>query len=346
MSFAIVMILVPVLKKFAIKFNITDSPNRRKIHETPKPLLGGFAIYCGVFISYLFYIDFTFVLADMYIWFFGIILVILGVIDDKNDIKAVYKLIGQVIVALLTAILLGGINVISIGDMSIIFPQWFGILVEMVWIVALINAFNLIDGLDGLSSGIALISLIILWIIMYVTGENATMIYIVIMIGALLGFLYYNFYPSEIFLGDAGSMFIGYYIGVMSIDKYKTATFTTSIILLLVVAIPLLDILLAIVRRRANNQKVFTADALHFHHRLLRHGLSHQQAVLIMYAITGIYGIEALIISFGSTQLIMYSLPVISIITILVIEYLYMLSDKYTVIRKTINIIRRKIENK
>lgn len=343
MSFFLVLILVPVCKSIAFKYNIVDTPSEdRKIHTGTKPYLGGVAIYLGALITYLVYLGGDYSLGDLSIWILGGLLVAVGVYDDMNNMRAYKKLIIQFLIALLTCISIPGFTQLNLGPIIINFTDVQAVIIQAVWIVTLINAFNLIDGLDGLLSGLATISLSFLWLVMQITGILVGDIYVIIMIGSLLGFLYYNFYPSTIFSGDAGSMFIGYYIGVITLSQYKSFTLTTTGILILVAFIPLLDILLAMIRRRANNQKIFSADALHFHHRLLRRGLSHVQAVLVMYAIMTVYATASLVMTIGEGQLVTYVLIFLFIFTWLVIEYFYMLGDRFTIIRKNINRLKKR----
>lgn len=344
-SFLSVMILVPICKKIALKFNIVDNPTEsRKIHTDAKPYLGGVAVYLGSLITYLIYRHGVMIPSELSIWFFGGLLVLVGVYDDYKNMKAINKLILQLIIAFITCSYIPGFTQLNLGPIVLNFSNFGAIFIQSMWIVALINAFNLIDGLDGLSSGLATISLVFLWIVMQVTGILIGDIYVVIMIGSLLGFLYYNFYPSTIFLGDAGSMFLGYFIAVLTLNQYKSFTLATTGILILVAFLPLLDIFLAMIRRKANNQKIFSADALHFHHRLLRHGFSHTKSVLIMYAIMTVYAFGSLIMTVGGVKITVIAFVFLFFFTWFVIEYLYMLSDRFTIIRKSINKIKKRMK--
>lgn len=343
LSFFLVLILVPICKQIAFKYNIVDMPSEeRKIHTGAKPYLGGVAVYLGAFITYLVYLGGDYHYNNLSIWILGGLLVAVGVYDDINNMRAYKKLLIQFIIAFLTCLSIPGFTQLNLGPVVMTFTSTQAVIIQAIWIVTLINAFNLIDGLDGLSSGLATISLSFLWIVMQLTGILVGDIYVIIMVGSLLAFLYYNFYPSTIFLGDAGSMFIGYYIGVITLSQYKSFTLTTTGILILVAFIPLLDILLAMIRRRANNQKIFSADALHFHHRLLRRGLSHGQAVLTMYAIMTVYAMASLVMTLGSGNTTIYVFIFLFIFTWLVIEYFYMLGDRFTIIRKNINKLKKR----
>lgn len=344
-SFVLALIIIFIFKKIAFKFNIVDKPNERKVHEQPKPLLGGLSIYLSIFLTYSYYINFQYNDNSLILLIGGFALVIVGLYDDFYDMKAYYKLFFQILIAGLSSYLMGGIDKIEIyNSYPIILQPWQGILVQTIWVVALINAFNLIDGLDGLSSGMGIISLTTLLIMTMINQDSTSIILILIVIGSLLGFLYYNFYPSSIFLGDSGSMFLGYVIALISIDGYKTVTLTSTMLLLLIAFMPFLDVFLAIVRRKKNKQKAFAADSLHFHHRLLRKGFTHTKAVLILYTIMVLYAIAAI-----SLELIVYTtykliiLIILIFTTIFIFEQLYLLSDKYAYVTKTIKFIKNKI---
>lgn len=342
-AFLLVLGLVPICKFVAFKFNIVDRPSEeRKIHQEAKPYLGGVAVFLGAFGAYLIYLGGEVTVSDISFWLLGGALVLIGAVDDKFGMRAIHKLALQFAIAFATSLTIPGFSSLTFAGLTINFTIMQAAIIQSVWIVAMINAFNLIDGLDGLSSGLGVISLSFLWIVMQVSGILVGEIYVVIMIASLLGFLFYNFYPATIFLGDAGSMFIGYYIGVISINQFKSFTLTTTGILILVAFIPLLDILLAMIRRKANNQRIFSPDALHFHHRLLRHGLSHQKAVLVMYLIMTFYATASTIFAIGPGSWIKITWVVVIIFTWLVIEYLYMLGDRFTIIKKNINRWKRK----
>ncbi len=343
MAFFFVLIIVPICQRFAFKYDIVDTPGEeRKIHNKAKPYLGGVAVYLGSFFTYLIYIRGNVDMSNMIIWILGGILVAVGVYDDMNNMRAFKKLILQFAIAFITCLYIPGFTQLNLGPVVVTFTSLQAVFIQSFWIVTLINAFNLIDGLDGLSSGLATISLSFLWIVMQITGIFVGDIYVIIMVGSLLAFLYYNFYPSTIFLGDAGSMFIGYYIGVITLSQYKSFTMTTTGILVLVAFIPLLDILLAMVRRRANRQKIFSADALHFHHRLMRHGYGHAQAVLLMYGIMTVYAFGSVIMTTNEGKLVDVTFIFLCLFTWIVIEYFYMLGDRFTIIRKNINRLKQR----
>lgn len=329
-GFLLCLILVPITKVIAIKLKITDKPDKRKQHNKPKPLLGGLAVYLSIFLIYQVYASFQLAQSVLNIWLLGLALVIVGIIDDAFDMSSYLKLFFQLVISYLAASILGGIDSISFFGITLYFSNFIGILVITGWIVVLINAFNLIDGLDGLATGSGIISFGTILIMAMLNNNFSEVVLFSIYIGVLLGFLFYNFYPSTIFLGDAGSMFIGYSIAILSTTQYKTVTFTSLSLLLLVAFLPVLDTILSFLRRRVNKVKVFKADNLHFHHRLLRHGYSHQVAVLIMYAFMIIYSIFAIIFTFGTPAIKAGLIVVVFITTIIIFEKFYLLSNRHT----------------
>ena len=330
LAFLISLVSVWFFRKIAIKLNIVDRPSGRKMHTKPKAYLGGLAIYMAIFITMVIYNKFDFQAFEWQMFALSGLIVLLGTYDDIKDMRALYKLLCQIIIAALTAIWLGGISSIQVYDVIIYFTFVQGIIVQIIWLVVLINAFNLIDGLDGLAAGTGIISLTTLLLMGFLANDTSIMLILIVLIGSIFGFLFYNFYPSTIFLGDGGSMYIGYMIGILSINNYKTATLTTTLLILLVAFLPILDAILSFVRRKVNGEKAFKADALHFHHRLLLHGYSHSQAVLIMYCFMAIYSVSAIVISVTRYEVKILVFIGLIMLTIIIVEKFYLLSTKYT----------------
>ncbi len=342
-SFLISLVYVAIIKRVAVKLNFVDIPNGRKMHNKPKPLLGGVAIYLTILTVYITYLRGEIPTNVKYYMILATVLLVMGMIDDKYDLKALHKLVVQIIVAVITTMILGGITSIEVYTFSFYFTKIQGMIIETLWFIVLINAFNLIDGLDGLATGTAIFSFITILFIAIVTGDVNNIILLYIIIGSLFGFLFYNFYPSTIFLGDAGSMVIGYIIAIMSIDNYKTVTLTSMIFLLLIVFLPILDVILSFVRRKVNGDRAFKADALHFHHRLMRRGYSHQKTVLVMYGFMLIYVVGAIAISLVEITIMKIAIFVFLIITtIFIFEKFYLLSDRYAFFYRTYKKVFRK----
>ena len=337
-SILIMLIIVPITKKIAKKTNIVDHPGGRKEHVGIIPLLGGVAIFIGInFINYLMrgIINET-ILDQLFIGSFLILL--LGTIDDVIDMNAVVKLFFQIVIAIYVSFSLGGMQGVEIYSFHLEFNNITGIIIQAVWFVVLMNAFNLIDGLDGLATGSGIISLGTIVIVASLQNKIGDIGIYLIIIGVLMGFLYFNFSPASIFLGDGGSMLIGFYVATLSTVGYKTVTFTTMMVILLVAFLPVFDTILAFVRRKVNGQSPFKADALHFHHRLIRKGYSRKNSVLLIYAIMIFYSLSSVIISFGSISVKIIILIFLIVGSIFIVEKFYLLSDRYAYISK---ILRR-----
>lgn len=283
-----------IIKKIALKLNVVDIPNHRKIHTTPTPLLGGIAIFLGFFVGLLY-------LRPMHDHYFEIMLgalviIITGILDDKFDLRPVIKFGGQVIAA--TFLISSGLiiekftlPVIGVVDLGV-----FSVLITILWVVGITNAVNFMDGLDGLATGISTIAISTMLIMAIIDMQVFAAYLCVVLIGANIGFLYHNFYPAKIYMGDTGSNFLGYMIAVISIlGLFKNIALLGFVIPVVVLAVPIFDTLFAIIRRVRNKQSISTPDNKHIHYQLIRVGLTHRQSVLVMYAFSVLFGIIAVL---------------------------------------------------
>lgn len=295
----------PLMQRLAVRCGLFDRPDVRKVHATPTPLLGGVAIFAGVLISLGVMMswrpDVHAALTD--IWW-GLVaasslIVMAGVWDDTAKWPALWKLIGQVAAAL--CVCLAGIrmDVVTnpLNGHEVVLPPWLSIVVTVVWIVSVINAINLIDGLDGLACGTVAIVACFLLLIAYRLNNITTVYMLTALAGSCLGFLPFNWAPARIFMGDAGSQFLGLMLGVAPLleFQYKAASAVALLIPLTILAIPISDVALAIVRRLRGSRSIFRADKQHLHHRLLELGLSQRQVVLLMYLMTAYLGLLAIL---------------------------------------------------
>ena len=316
LALIISLLLVPLVGKLAVKIGAVDQPNARKVHTRIMPRMGGLAIYISFFLVLFLSQGLTSELIGLF-WG-GTVLVLVGIVDDMKDIPAKVKLCGQILAAcivvafgvrvdFMTNIFFGGMFQLSI------FSGPFTVL----WIVSIINAVNLIDGLDGLAAGISTIAAITMAIVGYASGQYLMASMALILIGATLGFLKYNFHPAKIFMGDTGSMFLGYNLAIFAVMGFaKSFTLLSLVPPLLVLAIPILDTLFAIIRRKMNHKPIFKPDKNHLHHCLLKYGFSHRDTVLIIYAVSAVLALCGLIMTYlNSTQGILL-LVVISVLVI------------------------------
>lgn len=300
-SFFISITTTPVIRTFAFKFGITDIPkDNRRMHCKEMPLMGGLAMFLGFTLAVLIFCKPTIQTYAMLVG--NLIIVITGIIDDKYDMNAFVKLFLQISAAA-TAVF-GGIIIeqFNIFGKTLEFGQ-FAPIITIIWIVAIINAVNLIDGLDGLSCGVSTIAATTLLITLVRTDTDINVIcMIAILVGACVGFLPFNFNPARIFMGDTGAMFLGYTLAVLSIQGcFKLDGLVSFWVPMLALAFPIADTSFAFLRRVLTGKSPFQADRSHLHHRLVDKGFDQKHAVLILYALSGILGISAILFSFGWT---------------------------------------------
>jgi UDP-GlcNAc:undecaprenyl-phosphate GlcNAc-1-phosphate transferase len=272
------------------KLKIMDIPNERKVHIKAIPRSGGIAVFFSFFITY-FFIEKTFnpFTDTIFLYFFIslFLIFILGILDDFLDLKAKTKFVVQILIALFYTL-----NVHSITEIHLPFfndPIILGILsipFTVVWIVAITNAFNLIDGLDGLSSGLATISAFTFFIVSLNLDNVIVSILAIILAGTLSGFLFFNSNPAKIFLGDSGSLFIGFLLASISVLELKQVAVTSFVTPILIFFIPISDTIYAIIRRKLKGEPIFKADKEHLHHGLLGLGFSQRKTVMLIYLFT------------------------------------------------------------
>ena len=312
--------LMPIIKKVAIHVGAIDYPNERKVHKKPTPRLGGLAIFFAFLVGYMLFAESTSQMLSILIG--GFVIVILGMIDDINPIKARYKFIVQIVAAVIV-VFYGNIvlNDISILGINLVFTEPFNYLISILFIVSITNAINLIDGIDGLSSGISSIYFITISVIAILINKatNLDVTLSLIMLGSTLGFLVYNFPPASIFMGDSGSLFLGFIISIISLLGFKTATVTSLIIPILILAIPILDTLMAIVRRFLKGESIGKPDKEHIHHQFLKMNFSPRKTVLVIYGINILFSLVSILYAMGKTSIAMIIYGIIMLIFILLI---------------------------
>lgn len=271
-------------------YNFVDLPNERKIHKKPVPYLGGVGIYfafiINLFLCIKIFPEFSIYSENIIgLLIASFIIFIFGLYDDIKGIRANYKFIVQIIVALILikfGYLIDRITNPLGGD--IYFPYWLSVIMTIFWIVGIINAINLLDGLDGLASGVVGISSLFIFIISLLQHDIAIAFLSIILVGANLGFLVFNFPPAKIFMGDAGSMFLGFIFSVLAImSNRKSAVAINLLIPIVLLSIPIIDTLLAIIRRANRKRNIFQADKEHIHHRLLNLGIPYKKVILLIY---------------------------------------------------------------
>lgn len=295
-AFGCTVILTPLVIWLARLVGIVEKGDHRRINVKETPLMGGlaiaipFVVACCLGFTKSFAVFFHGIIPqDILILVVGCIsITALGVIDDAFYLRARIKLLVQVLIASLIFVsshTLTHIYVPFIGEVT--FSAWIGGTLSIIWIVGLINAFNLIDGIDGLASGVALIAAITLAILGAIVGNVFVMVLFLALGGSLLGFLLFNFHPAKIFLGDTGSMFLGYTIAMLTLmGSYKSEMAVIVLAPLLTLGLPIFETFVSIIRRYLRGIPIFASDSLHTHHRLLSRGYSQRSVVLILYSVS------------------------------------------------------------
>ncbi|MGI5874180.1 MAG: glycosyltransferase family 4 protein [Bacillota bacterium] len=294
---AVALLVTPQTKKLAMRLGVYDEPDSRKVHKGLMTRMGGIGIYAGFLCGFLVYGNFTRP-------FLGLLLsasfiTVVGLYDDIRDISPKLKLLGQIIAAAI--LLIFGVHLefltIPFTDSIIDVGIW-GYPLSLLWVVGVCNAVNLIDGLDGLAAGVSGIAAMSIGVVAYSSGLNSVTALCIILVGSIFGFLKSNFHPAKLFMGDCGSLFLGFLLAVYSLMSVSEgATLIGLSVPILILGLPILDTLFAIVRRHRSGKPIFQADKGHFHHRLLKKGLSHRDTVLFIYAVTFLFGTIAVLIS-------------------------------------------------
>ena len=306
--------ITPIVKRFAFKWGAVSVPkDDRRMHTKPMPLLGGLAMIFGFGFSILFTVialrinllgeSGIFRTIWQFLAFAGGILVIaaMGVIDDIKVLSAKVKLPVHLTIAFLIAWsgtrITDVTNPFAASGMSAL-PDVVSYIVTILWIVGITNAFNFIDGLDGLATGVSSISAVSLFVVSLILGRWEIAVMTAALAGATLGFLPFNFNPAKIFMGESGSTFLGFTLAIISIPgNVKSVALIAIAVPLLVFGVPLFDILYAIIRRIANKRSPMQADREHLHHKLIDLGLSQRQSVVIMYILSALLGMCAVLLA-------------------------------------------------
>lgn len=329
------ILVTPLVKKLAFKIGATDKPNQRKVHQRIMPRLGGLAIYISFLIGFLILQPESPYKYPILIGSF--IIIITGVLDDMFEISAKWKMFGQLLAA--GILIFNGVDV-EIVNLPFIGQIDLGIMtipLTLIWIVGVTNAINLIDGLDGLAAGVSAIALITISGMAIIKGDVFVMMLGIIVIASTLGFLLYNFHPAKIFMGDTGALFLGYMIAVLSLLGFKNITFISFIVPIIILGVPISDTFFAIIRRIVNKQPLSAPDKSHLHHCLLRLGYGHKKTVLIIYAMSALFGIVAIVFSQVTVWVSFFILILLMIFIELIVEKIGLVGKEY---RPILNMVR------
>ncbi len=291
---AFTVVLFPIVRWISHHIGALDYPNERKVHKKPMPLAGGLMIFFGFLFGYMLFAPENTQMLSILIASF--IVIITGLIDDIKPVKAKQKIIGQILAACVVTFY----GKILLNDISFFgFYFDFGIYaypLTIVFILALMNCINFIDGLDGLAAGVSSIFFATIGIIAFIMHNIGSLEITLtfIMLGATLGFLVFNFNPAKIFMGETGSMFLGFMIAVVCLVGFKAVTLTSLFVPMSILAIPILDTLFAIIRRLIGHKPIYEADKKHLHHQLLNKKFSQKITVLIIYLVSILFSLASI----------------------------------------------------
>jgi UDP-GlcNAc:undecaprenyl-phosphate GlcNAc-1-phosphate transferase len=303
-------ILTPLVRRLALRIGAVSLPGGRHIHDRAIPRLGGVAIvlaFCAPIVA-LFVVESSVALIlrsdpvkAIGLFVGGAIMCLVGVVDDTKGLRASQKLLGQLAVATLAfacGFRIDGVTLPLIGSVSMGVFAW---PITALWIVGIINAVNLIDGLDGLAGGVVFFAGLTNFVVAYLTGSIFVALVMAAMLGAVLGFLFYNFNPARIFMGDSGSYFLGFVLAASSLvgTAQKASTSVALLVPIVALGVPIFDTLFAMVRRFLERRPIFSPDRGHLHHRLLDMGITHRRAVLVIYGVSVAFAVSAIAISLG-----------------------------------------------
>ncbi|MDY0235756.1 MAG: MraY family glycosyltransferase [Gudongella sp.] len=328
-TFLMALVLTPAVIKFAIKIGAMDIPkDARRVHKVAMPLMGGLAMYIAVVVGMFIFLpkDRTFIA----ILIGATLILISGIKDDIRGTTPKEKLAYQIIAAGIA--IWGGVNIDFItnpfgqGSFNL---SWLAIPITIFWIVGITNTLNLIDGLDGLAGGVAFISSLSFMFVAIKMELDFVGVLAALVAGACLGFLPFNFNPAKIFMGDTGSLFLGYMLAVISIEgALKSVATIAMIIPIIILGVPIFDTTFAIFRRLLKGQSIMAADKSHLHHRLLEKGFTQKQTVLILYGISGIFGLFAVLVSKANSSQAVFMSAILFVVALFFAFRLGMFSSK------------------
>lgn len=295
-------LLTPYVKQLAFLIGAVDKPDARKVHTRIMPRLGGVAIYLAFLLAVVCSLPVTRDVLGILLG--GTWIVFVGILDDKYSLPAKVKLLGQILAACILASFDVRIEWLNNPFGGYFYLEYFSIPFTIFWVISFINVVNLIDGLDGLAAGVSGIASITVLLVAVHQGFFPVATLTAALAGGIIGFIHYNFNPATIFMGDTGSMFIGYMLAAISVfGAVKSAATIALIVPAIALGLPIMDTAFAILRRYSNGKPIFQPDKGHLHHRLLAMGLTQKQAVLLMYAISIVLCLAAFVLAEANVYL-------------------------------------------
>jgi len=294
-AFVIAYCSMPLVIKLAHRLGAIDQPDNRKVHSVAMPRLGGLAIFMAFIIVMLFIVKVSGPFLG--IIYGGCIIFLVGMLDDIYQLSPWVKLVGQIIATSVAVYFGVVIHFVNNPFDGALYLGYLSMPLTFLWIVGISNAINLIDGLDGLAAGVSGIAGITMGVVALLQGQTLVAWLAFILVAAILGFLPYNFYPARTFMGDGGSNFLGFTLACLAVTGLAKSTAIISLLIpIVILGIPIFDTSFAIIRRIHNKAPIFMPDKDHLHHRLLAIGFTHRVSVLIIYGISGFFGLAAVIL--------------------------------------------------
>lgn len=326
--------ITPVVRRLCQRFKLLDVPaDGRRVHTSAIPRLGGVAIYLSLMLALSSLLFVSNVLTQTLHFYTPVLLkvlvptslvLLLGVYDDLRGANAVVKFVGLALIASLFYAMGGRIEALAVPFLGLVqFPPVIGFLLTVFWLVAISNAFNLIDGMDGLATGAALFSSIVILVVALTGGHVVMIVVTIVLCGCLAGFLRYNFNPASIFLGDSGALTVGFLLAALSLMGAQKATTAIAVITpILAFGLPVVDTSVTMARRLIGGQPIFQGDGEHIHHMLLARGWSQRRVVLILYSVCAIFGLIAALSTKTSSPVTGFVLFVIAAVVIVAVNNL------------------------
>ncbi|MGO5048520.1 MraY family glycosyltransferase [Dysosmobacter sp. Sow4_B12] len=326
-ALVISFLMTPVVKTFAYKVGAIDVPkDGRRMHKVPIPRLGGLAIFIGFMVSILLFVPITSEMKSILLG--AVIIVVLGVVDDIMALPAMLKFVVQIVAAAIPAT--HSVTILAFSNPNIFSDNLYWVLgglsvpFTILWIVAITNSVNLIDGLDGLANGVSAISATTMLVIALLASEAQVAIVMAALVGACVGFMPYNLNPAKMFMGDTGATFLGFILATMSIQGlFKYYAVISFVVPFLILGLPIFDTAFAFIRRIAHGQSPMHADRSHIHHRLIDMGLSQKQAVATLYVISAILGLSAVVLTTGGEEKAMLFFAALCIVAVVAAKVVF-----------------------
>lgn len=307
--------IVPFAIRLAPIIGAMDEPDSRKVHQVDMPRVGGIAIFLAFIVSMLIFVPRTASINGVLLG--AALIFIVGLLDDILDLNAWIKLAAQIAAASVAVYYGVVVSFVTNPFDGLLNLGYFSIPLTLLWIVGITNAINLIDGLDGLAAGVSAIAGVTMGIISLLHGQTIVAVMAFILVAAILGFIPYNFHPARTFMGDCGSNVLGFILGCLAIlGLTKSAAVISLFLPIVILGIPIFDTFFAIIRRMYNKAPIFHPDKDHLHHRLLGMGFSHSGSVLIIYGISGVFSVIAVVLSYISSPKAMLILSLLLLLVV------------------------------